>query len=89
MRPDGASVLATMILEVRVRKREKDAICSLYLSKPHTTIPSCKTHQSRNPRGTTSKLPNKVQLTAGVGTEALGGLNKDLVPSGGFERSSW
>lgn len=33
--------------------------------------------KSQNPRGTTSKLPNRVRLTAGVGTgEALGGLSR-------------
>lgn len=38
---------------------------------------SPRTHQSQNPRGTTSKLPSRVRLMVGVGTgEALGELSR-------------
>lgn len=51
----------------------------IFLTHPGHTLPSHfpQGPQSQNPRGTTSKLPSRVRLTAGVGTgEALAGLSR-------------
>lgn len=49
---------------------------AIFLTHP-INIPSSHFPQSQNPRETTSKLPSRVRLTAGVGTgEALGGLSR-------------